>query len=145
MVDPVFGSILGKRDVRSIVRVGSIVQTEQDAQAGLSEDGVRRLEVNAMPRDIAIFRVREPLQGQKFFDSEVRKLDHSAVAIMIIDDGNQTGSGARRQHCLVLIHPSPIRVQLRVDSFVAFHVEVDCKDLREFLDTKWPDGNGEAL
>ncbi len=55
MVDPVFGSILGKRDVRSIVRVGSIVQTEQDAQAGLSEDGVRRLEVNAIPRDIAIF------------------------------------------------------------------------------------------
>ena len=58
MVDPVFGSILGKRDFRSIVRVGSIVhivQTEQDAQAGLSEDGVRRLEVNAIPRDIAIF------------------------------------------------------------------------------------------
>ena len=43
MSNPVFGCIVRKRDISGIFLVNLIVQTEYNAQAGLSEDRVCRL------------------------------------------------------------------------------------------------------
>jgi hypothetical protein len=43
---------------------------------------------------------------------------------------------------LILVGPAPILVEFRNRSS---SVEVDCKDLREFLDTEWSNGDSKAL
>jgi hypothetical protein len=52
MVDPVLGSVSGKRNVTDIILVNVFIQAEKDPQAGLGEDCVCRLENNVIPGDI---------------------------------------------------------------------------------------------
>src|ERR1700730_13481003 len=68
----------------------------------------------------------------------MRELHHSRTAVPF-DDGDQTGTC--RHDRRFLIHTPPIWVQL----WDPFFLEVDCKDLCEFRDTKGSNGYHEAL
>jgi hypothetical protein len=66
------------------------------------------------------------------------KLNHSGTTTE--DNSDQTG--ACGQYSLLLIFPSQIFIQLWHPSRC---VKVNRKDLCELLDTKWANGNSEAL
>jgi hypothetical protein len=53
MLDPVLGSVFGKRNVANIILVNVTVQTEKYSQAGLGDDCVCRLERDVIPGDIS--------------------------------------------------------------------------------------------
>jgi hypothetical protein len=65
-------------------------------------------------------------------------LDH--LEILEVDNGDQTG--ACNQHGLFLVLPPPILVQLWNPSSRA---EINCKDLRQLLNTKRTDRYCQAL
>jgi hypothetical protein len=52
MLNPVSGSVFDKGNVTDIILVNVIIQTEENAQAGLGEDRVCRLEDDVIPGDI---------------------------------------------------------------------------------------------
>ena len=83
------------------------------------------------------------IRRQEFFDGEVRKLHHPRTPV--IDDGDQTRTCG--QYGLFLVLRTPVRLKRRNASLRLSpgRVKVKCKDFGQFLDTKRPDGNREAV
>ena len=50
-IGPVSGSVCGEREALDIVMVDAIIQSEENSEACLRKNGVRRLEFNVILRD----------------------------------------------------------------------------------------------
>ena len=65
---------------------------------------------------------------------------HHARAL-IVNDGDQTRTQGK--HSLLLVVWPPVRIEPRDASFCC--IKVKSKNFGELLDTKWPNGNREAV
>src|SRR6266852_2062510 len=139
MVEQVPSSVFDERNATGVPPVNAIVQTEQNAQAGLREDYVCGLEGDVIEGDIPT-RTGQPVRGEEFLDGKMRKVNH--LGIPILDNCNQAGT--RRQYCLVVVCPSPIGLQLR-NSSVCRRIKINREDLCQFFNTQGPKRDGETL
>jgi hypothetical protein len=85
MVDPVSGSVLDKGNVTDINLANVIAQSEKNAQAGLHEDCMCRLEDYVITGNIPT-RTGQPIRCEEFFDGKMRELYH--LVIPIVDNSN---------------------------------------------------------
>src|SRR6266403_2710823 len=135
MVNPVSGGIGDEGKVSYRISVDFVIELEEDTEAGVCEDGMRRFGENVIVRKTFFCR-RESLGCQVLLDREMRELNYLLASP--IDDGSETGTN--RQYCFSRIFRTPIYVIHRGRRLV----ELNCKDVREFFDAKRANRHHEA-
>src|SRR6266478_2565177 len=128
MVNPVSGGIGDEGKVSYRISVDFVIELEEDTEAGVCEDGMRRFGENVIVRKTSFCR-RESLGCQVLLDREMSELNHLVASP--VDDGNETRTC--RHHCLFCVYWTPTFVKCRGHCLI----ELNCKDLREFMDVKW--------
>ena len=127
MINPVPSGVRSEGELTYRVSVDFFVEVEKDTEAGMCKDDMCGFGENVIVLQ-TYFRCCDSLRCQVLLDREVRKLYD--LAAPLIDDGDQTRAcGYRRFFCI-------LRVPSRIEGGRCFFVELDCKDLREFIDTK---------
>src|SRR6266403_2649768 len=127
MVDPVSGGIVGDGKTSYGISVDIIIELEEDTEAGVCEDDMRRFGENVVVRK-TFFCFRESLGCQVLLDREMRELNY--LLAFLIDDGNETRTYG--QNGFSGVFWTPIFVKYRGRHLV----ELNCKDLRELFDAK---------
>jgi len=89
MVDPVSGGIWGEGKVSYGISVDFVIQLEEDTEAGVCEDGMRRFRENVIVRETLVCR-RKSLGCQVLLDGEMRELNY--LLAFPIHDGNKAGT-----------------------------------------------------
>src|SRR6266403_3798058 len=132
MVDPVSGGIVGDGKTSYGISVDIIIELEEDTEAGVCEDGMRRFGENVVVRKTFFFR-RESLGCQVLLDREMRELNYLLASPVNGDDK----TGTCRHHCFFCVYWTPICVKCRGHCLI----KSNGKDLREFINAKWADGH----
>jgi hypothetical protein len=86
MVDPVPRSIRSKRKVTYGISVDFVIESKEDTEASVCEDGMRRFRENVIVRKT--FCRCESFGRQELLDGEVRELYN--LASCPVDDGDET-------------------------------------------------------
>jgi hypothetical protein len=71
MVNPILGCVRGKGKVGNDILVDFVVEVEEDTEAGMCKDGMRRFWENVIARQ-TFFSCCESLRCQVLFDREMR-------------------------------------------------------------------------
>jgi hypothetical protein len=130
MVDPVSGGIRREGEVTYGITVDIVIELKEDAEAGVCKNGMRGFSEYVIAWK-TFFGSRESLRCQVLLDREMWKL-YDLVAFPL-DDGDETRT--YRYHRFFRIFWTPGCVKCRGFSLV----ELNCKNLREFFDTKRAD------
>jgi hypothetical protein len=102
MVDPVTRGIRGEGKVTYDISVHFVIELEEDTEASVCKDGVRRLGENVIVRK-TFFGCREPLRCQELLDRKMRELDYLVTSPT--DDGDETRTYGH--HCFFCIFWTP--------------------------------------
>jgi len=87
MVDPIPSGVWGKGKEGNGISVDFVIELEEDTEAGVCKDGMRRFGENVIVRKTFFCR-RKSLRRQVLFDGEMRELYDPLASP--IDDGNET-------------------------------------------------------
>jgi hypothetical protein len=129
MTDPVPGGIRDEGKMSYRIPVDFVVEVEEDAEASVCKDGMCGFGENVIIRKTFFSRCESP-RCQVLLDREVGKLYELVAAL--INDGDETR--ACRYHRLFCVLWTPVRIE---GGRVRCHlVELDCEDLRKFIDAK---------
>jgi len=129
MIDPVLSGIRGEGKVSDGISVDFVIEGEEDAEANACKGGVCGFGENVIvPK--TFFSRRESLRCQVLLDREMSKLYDLVAALF--DNGDETRArGYHRPFC-VLWTPGCIKG----GGVGCYLVELDCEDLRKFIDAK---------
>src|SRR5229473_533516 len=89
MRGPVLSRVSDQREGIDVVTVNALVQSEENPEACFCKNRMRCLKLNVIARDISC-GLRKPVRRQELLDREVRKLDHSRIAVLVLEYRNQT-------------------------------------------------------
>src|SRR5229473_6749143 len=108
MVHPVSSGIRRKGKVAHGISVDFVIELEEDAEAGVCKNGMRRFGENVIVGK-TFFACRESLGCQVLLDREMRELDYLVASL--IDDRDETRAH-RHQH-FFWIFWTPICIKCR--------------------------------
>jgi hypothetical protein len=121
MVDPVSGRIWGEGRVTYGISVDFVIELEEDTEAGVCKDGMRRFGGNVIAGK-TFFGRRESFRCQVLLDGEMRELNYLVASP--IDDGDETRTYGDQHFSWVFWAPIWVKCRRRC------LVEPNCKDLR---------------
>jgi hypothetical protein len=131
VVDPVSSGIRGDSEGKATygISVDFVIETEEDAEASVCKDGMRRFGENAIMGEM-LFSRRKFIRCQVLLDGKMGELRNSNA--FLIDSRDETGACGRHH-------------VFRVQRLQSRRIKPNCKNIHEFLNGKGTNGHQEAL